>query len=131
MRHEKIYCLQLENNLYKNSPREMNGPKSSWTPQSSQTEVRILLTYLTSRRSFMPKDQMSVFILADAEKMSSSECQGCCEMVSLKILETLPTEAGGPVSNLGRVSFFLFFFFQEAIEHYPNQLNRMSVKSLS
>lgn len=47
----------------------------------------------------MQKGQMSVFILADPEKKFSSECQSCCEMVSFKILETFPTEAGGPVSN--------------------------------
>lgn len=63
---------------------------------------------------------MAVFILGET-KRTSSECQGC-KTVSFKILETFPTEAGGPVSNLGR------FFFQAALEHCPCPLNKMSVR---
>lgn len=56
----------------------------------------------------MPKGQVSVFILGDT---FSSEGQGCCEMVSFKILETFSTEAGGPISNLGRVFLVFVLFF--------------------
>lgn len=66
---------------------------------------------------------MAVFILGET-KRTSSECQRC-KTVSFKILETFPTEAGGPVSNLGR------FFFPGSLRTLPLSTEQNVSKSPS